>query len=309
MTNTLYAALAGFAIAAFTSTALAEPTKQECLDSNSNAQALRMGGKLRAAREALLVCGSAACPAIVRDDCQQRMDDLERAFPTIVFDAKDPAGNDLLAVKVTMDGHPLTERLDGTPIPVDVGEHEFTFEVPGQPVMRQRFVIREGEKARHERIVVGEPAKPAATRPVLTTVEPDPANAAPTAVSADTATSSTGTAQRVVGLLVTGVGLVGIGVGVGLAVYGSGKNNDIATQCPDTSSCPEPNHTVATNDASAAHDAFTGATIAFVAGGVAALTGLVVFLVAPSAKRSARFDVVPTYFAGGGGVSLTGRFE
>lgn len=33
-------------------------------------------------------------------------------MPSLVFEAKDRAGNDLGAVRVTMDGQPLAEKLD-----------------------------------------------------------------------------------------------------------------------------------------------------------------------------------------------------
>jgi hypothetical protein len=56
---------------------------------------------------------------MVRDDCTQRLDELNRQLPTIVFDGKDAAGGDVIAVSVTVDGRLLTERLDGAPLEVD----------------------------------------------------------------------------------------------------------------------------------------------------------------------------------------------
>ncbi len=51
----------------------------------------------------------------------------------IVFEAKDGAGNDLVAVTVTMDGQRVTDKLDGLPLQLDPGEHRFTFESEGLP--------------------------------------------------------------------------------------------------------------------------------------------------------------------------------
>jgi hypothetical protein len=130
-------------------------TKDQCVDANSKAQPLRRAGKLVAARAQLAICADPRCPGIVRDDCTQRLDDLERVQPTIVFDAKDSAGNDLSEVKVSMDGKALVGRLDGTAIAVDPGPHAFTFEVSGQPNITRGFVLKEGEKLRRERIVIG----------------------------------------------------------------------------------------------------------------------------------------------------------
>src|ERR1019366_7525907 len=84
-----------------------------------------------AARGQFLACASASCPALVRDDCAKRLDDVERAQPTIVFDAKDGAGRDVSMVTVTVDGHPLVDRLDGTSPRVDPGGHPLGFTVSG----------------------------------------------------------------------------------------------------------------------------------------------------------------------------------
>jgi hypothetical protein len=54
-----------------------------------------------------------------------------------------------------MDGKPLVGRLDGTAVAVDPGQHAFTFEVSGQPSVTKGFVLKEGEKLRRERVVIG----------------------------------------------------------------------------------------------------------------------------------------------------------
>jgi hypothetical protein len=130
-------------------------TKDQCIEANTKAQSLRRSGKLVSAHAQLAICIDPRCPGIVRNDCTQRLDDLERVQPTIVFDAKDAAGNDLSDVRVSMDGKPLVGRLDGTAIEVDPGPHAFTFDVSGQPSVTRGFVLKEGEKLRRERIVIG----------------------------------------------------------------------------------------------------------------------------------------------------------
>src|ERR1700690_180086 len=102
------------------------PTDQ-CIGANAKAQWLRQAGKFGEAREQLKSCAEASCPGMVRDDCMQRLDELERAQPTIVFDVKDSAGKDISAVAVTVDGRRLADRLDGRAIAVDSGEHTFSF--------------------------------------------------------------------------------------------------------------------------------------------------------------------------------------
>ena len=151
-------------------TALASPsahalTKDQCVDANTSAQSLRREGKFGAAREQLTLCIDSRCPGIVRYDCTQRLDELERAQPTIVFDAKNVAGDDVVLVHVTVDGggsrrHPRRPRSGGRSGPPRVHVRD----APGQPATTYRLVLKEGEKDRRERIVLGAPAEPSPVR-------------------------------------------------------------------------------------------------------------------------------------------------
>src|SRR5262245_14249497 len=91
----------------------AEPAVDRCVNANTAAQSHRREGKFGAARAELVVCVDASCPALVRDDCVRRLDELDGAQPTIVFDAKDEEGRDVSEVTVEIDGRPFAERLDG----------------------------------------------------------------------------------------------------------------------------------------------------------------------------------------------------
>ncbi len=185
------------AVALSVTSAQADPTKAQCLDANGNGQDLRRDGKLSAAREAFRQCAAGSCPQLLRDDCTRRLDDVEKAQPTIIFEAKDGTGNDLSAVKVTVDGLPLAERLAGAPLPIEPGEHTFTFETAGQPTLQKTFVIRESEKDRRESIVLGA-ATPA---PSTTTLPPPPLPPGPS--RPDTHPRTT---MRIVGFVTGGVG-------------------------------------------------------------------------------------------------------
>jgi hypothetical protein len=149
-------AFASFAIVAtFAYVATAAPSKAECVAANSSAQDLRRAGKLRAAREKLVTCVDSACPGPVREDCAERLQEIDKVAPSVVFDAKDSIGNDLSAVVVTMDGEPLAEKLDGSALPVDPGKHTFRFESRGVKT-EKTLLIHEGEKDRRERIALGD---------------------------------------------------------------------------------------------------------------------------------------------------------
>src|ERR1700689_444080 len=93
------------------SASAANPTMSECLLANENAIKLRREHKLRQARDQALVCASSSCPGEVRDTCQARVRELSTAIPTVVFLAKDSAGQDVVAVRVSMDEEAVGDRL------------------------------------------------------------------------------------------------------------------------------------------------------------------------------------------------------
>jgi hypothetical protein len=291
-------ACAGAALALAPGAALANTvTKAQCIDANTRAQDLRRDGELSAAREQLRLCTSPVCPGLVRSDCTKRLDELESAQPTILFDVKDGAGHDLTEVTVTMDGHPLADKLDGTALQVDPGEHEFVFRAPGQDPVTDKVLIKESEKARREKVVIGA-APPAAAPPPHTAPPPE------------ASTDSSGT-RRLIGLLAGGAGLAGIAVG---SVFGLLTSSAIKTQKNDCSSATNcPNYP----DAASAHNTWTtdGAvsTAAFIAGGALLVGGAVLFFTARHPAEQAPpattgLVVVPSVGPGGGGMLLRGEF-
>lgn len=279
----------------------ADPTKKECIDANVQGQAQQQAGKFRAARTALQLCASSACPASVRDDCASRLDALEKVIPSVVFLAKDPSGHEFTDVSVKIDGEPLADRLDGTALAVDPGQHTFTFELQGRPTFTHSLMVHEGDRAIHERVVV-----PAETVPAAMPEPAPPAPIAPTQpVTVETpvvtpvAPSSAGQGQRVAGIVLSAVGVAGLGVGGVLGAltgvsWSSSKDNCNLTQCP--------NRAQALSDRDAALTMATGSNIAFAAGGVLLAAGIVVFLTAPHGGRTV--GVLPN----AGGATLVGSF-
>ncbi len=253
-----FCACATLAIALLSAPAWADATKEQCADADVKAQDLRRDGKLSAAREKLRICAAQSCPPIVRDDCTKRLDDLEKAQPTIIFEAKDGAGNDLSTVKVTVDGLPFTDRLAGAPLPVDPGEHTFTFEVAGQPTLQKKIVVRENEQGRRESVVLGAASAQSPAAPPET---PSPGPGA----------------QKILAVVAGGIGVVGLGVGSAFGLIAMSKKNDAQNACPDL--CKDPSGVSAWSDAKSAGNV---STVAFIVGGVAVAAGAVLWLTAPS---------------------------
>ncbi len=122
--------------------------KTQCIAASDQGQQLRDDGKFKLAREAFTRCSRATCPGIVRQECGQWLVDLDAKTPTVVIDATDDKGNDLVSVKLSVDGTDVVAKLDGLPLAVDGGEHVFHYDAAGFAPVEEHVVIRSGEKNR-----------------------------------------------------------------------------------------------------------------------------------------------------------------
>lgn len=267
--------------------AWADPTKQECVSANESAQDLRHAGKLRQARASLAVCTATSCPGAVREDCGHQLRDLEAAQPTVVFEGKDSEGHDLSAVRVSMDGELLVEKLDGTAIAVDPGEHHFEFEAEGLKKTGSTVVVREGEKNRAVRVVLQSPVAPKAVA------------ATPSSSFLDPGT------RRVVGLTIGGAGVAGVIVGAVFGLMSKSTYDHAVAECG-----PQGVHfcssSQAMQDRQSAYTQAAVSTVAFIAGGVLAAGGAALFLTAPAG--GAEVGVGPSVTTAGGGFTLRGKW-
>lgn len=203
------------AVSLLTGNARATPNTDQCIDADTQGQDLRRDGKLLSARAALQICIDAACPRLVREDCTQRLNELKNAVPSLIFSAKDGTGRALTAVAVTIDGKPLADHLDGSPIDVDPGEHTFGFQAAGLAPATLKLLIREGDRALSHGISMRDSASSSdgnapATSPVST--------------------------QRVLAWTALGIGATGVVVGSVFGLKSKSKHDDAkacGTTCPD----------------------------------------------------------------------------
>lgn len=246
-------------IAVSASARAANPSANECVDANEEAQGLRRDGRLRASREKLRLCVAPSCPGPVREDCAERLRDIEAALPSVVFQVVDERGNDVSGVRVTMDGSVVAERLDGNGLEVDPGEHTFAFEAP-QARARKTLVARAGDKGRREIVRLVAPRAPGVT-------------------SGAEESRERGAAQRTAGWLVGGAGLLAVVVGGVFGVRAKATYDDArSAHCPGGSgSCDA----AGIDGGRDAHDQARVATIAMVLGGAALAAGAVLVLTAP----------------------------
>lgn len=254
----------------------ADPTTADCLAASDASLASGNQHKLRAERSQLLMCAAASCPSDIRKECVRRVDEVNTQIPTIVFEVKDSSGGDLSAVKVTMDAEVLAQRLEGTALSIDPGEHNFTFETAGEPPVTKRFVIQQAQKDRRELISLGTPI--AATSPIPTSRPTDVQPlASPQGKEAPPAHREGMRAQKILALIAGGIGVVGLGVGTAFGVAAMTKKSDAESVCAS-----DPCGTQAgANKWSDAGSAGNISTIAFIVGGVGVVGGAVLWFTAP----------------------------
>jgi hypothetical protein len=272
-----------------------KPDKMECIAADTDGQALRLTGSLLAARKRLAVCAATSCPGIVRQDCLQRIAELDVAQPTVVFSATNGRGRPLVAVRVIVDGSAIAERLDGRPLPVDPGTHLFVFEALGRVTTQMRLSLEVGDKNVAHAVVLptgsGDPVdrvpapEPAATQvgdDLLADLQVSSGSAVPSPTPASAsglvreaappsavATSEDTTAKwRMAAIGAGGVGVAGVVVG---SIFGlmttstwsaatSDCRNNVCPAGPTGQSDQRQEH-VAAQDG-------TVSTVAFVTGGV-----------------------------------------
>ena len=237
--------------------------KADCVTASEKAQSLRDDRKFIKAREQFLTCARDVCPAAVKKDCGDQVADLDKRMPSVVVRAKDKSGQDLVAVKVTSDGAPLTEQLDGRAIPLDPGVHTFRLEAEGNEPIEQKIVLAEGE---HNRQVTAQFGKPG---------------------GGGTLESPSGKKAPIAAFIVAGVGLAGMGVGA--AFWGLGlaqkSSDEGASGCKNTGGCSQ-------SEIDSIHTKLVIGDVAFFAG-TAVLVGGVIWTIVHYASGSKEGSAAP----------------
>jgi serine/threonine-protein kinase len=216
----------------------------------------------------------------------------------------------LAGLRIRRDGADAGSGIIGAAVPVDPGpvkvdvsapDHEsFTVTVRVQPRAHQTVLI--------PTLAAVEPshaADVAAVAPVAAPArEPQkPAEQPASAPKPPPEAKNEGSTQRIIGLSVAGLGLVGIGVGTyfGIAAAGDEKKADhecSPTECPDQA---ELNHSTD------AHRHATISTIAFATGGGLLAVGAVVYFTAPKKKAAPSMAVTPLFAPGFAGLRVGGQ--
>ena len=282
--------------------ARADP-KQVCAAAYEQTQSLRESGQLRDARLHAIACSAPTCSIYVTRDCRQWLTEIEALLPTVVFTAEDGAGAAAAAVRVTVDGQLVAEKLDGTAVSLDPGEHVVRFEMAGAEAVEQKVLIRQGEKNR--KLSASFEKAPPPTPPALSAAVPPPQTLATPAPAPRTA------GVPLWAWISGGAGLVALGVSAGFGVSALEAQSKLVTACGgDPARCPESTRaeTVPLADQRTRdRNVFLGLGAAAVVGIGAAVIGIVT---RPSSASTAdtSFVLAPFGSPSGGGVEMQGRF-
>ena len=266
------ALLAAAAVIVARSAVAAEPapTKAECIAASESGQDLRHAGKLRDARAQFAVCVAASCPGPIHEDCAQRLDEIGKAMPSVVFEVMDSAGHDVPGVAITMDGQSVAGggNAADTVVELDPGEHTFGFEAAGLKRLEKRFVLVEGMRQRREVVFMAgvEAAQIASTASPPTAEAPTPSPRPPT-----------------LAWVAFGVGGAGLTLGVIAGLVAGGKHSTLEGECNNTAgTCPTAN----ANDLDSFHTWRTVSTVGYVVGALGVAGGAALWLTAPKARSS-----------------------
>jgi len=226
---------------------------------------------------------------------QARARELEPKLARLTVDVQTPQTPGL---EVIRDGVHLGPAALGTALPVDPGEHVIEARAPGRVPFRE---VVEATGPDELTVLVPELGfTSTATAPEKTAVaaaatsdgarDPGPAD--------EPDSSDGGSTLSTVGIIVAAVGTVGLAVG---AVYGFR-----ALSLKKQANCDKSCEGSAREKQQDAYDAGNVSTIAFVAGGVLAATGVTLYLV--GAPDDAPAQAVANPAPVGGGLMLSGRF-
>lgn len=237
-----------------------------------------------------------------RDYARKQADALEPRLPKLTIQAPQdpPAG-----FSVTRNGAPVDAGALGVALYVDPGTHAITAAAPGFQAFTQTVTLVEG-KAETLAIPAPVTVPVRATVPVRTTVPTRAQEDSRVPVSQPAVGSSP---LRTYGAAAVGaIGVASIGVGLVFGAKANSAYHDAKTLCGSNLVCSTDNYS---RGQQLIHDTRSNAMISTVlvaAGGVAVVTGAVVFITGRRTRERATAQLVPMIHDRGNGVAVTGRF-
>jgi hypothetical protein len=250
-----------------------------CIAESEVGQRLLLARRFVESRPHLIACGRAACPAPVTRDCAERLRQAEASMATVLLVAKRADGSDVQGASVYADGAPSPAPLDGAAIDMDPGMHTFRFVLPGAPDVVREVTVQQG--ARLQNVTVTFAPAPDATQVPSSSGAGTAISAVPEPAPPPPSPPRSSSGWKTVAYVVGGVGLAGLAAGGVLGAVALSASSREKSDCnSNLGACN--NVGAARSDYDTAGSLADASTVAFVAGGVLAAAGVVIWLVAPS---------------------------
>lgn len=220
----------------------------------------------------------------------------------------DAATRGLEGLSVEHGGKQVNPALYGVSSPVDAGTLQVRVTAPGHESWSGVVEVKDGSESRLAIPALRKVAEPAAVDPAPAPAAVPAAGTTPSpapspAQRLPSGDSGVGDGQRMAGVVLGGVGVVGVAVGSVFGITAINKNSDAEKLCPRGDVCDDAEGVTLTDDAKSAA---LVSNIAFGVGGAALIAGAVLYLTAPSEQVALR--VVPSVGKGSGFIQLGGRF-
>jgi hypothetical protein len=214
MSLTRVAVFAFGSLGVFATPAFAAPPnpKAVCIAAHEQAQQLRTDKKPHAAKDKFIACAKSECPVVVRKECTDQIQAMDQIAPTVTLAALDDKGGADIAVKVTLDGQEVAQKLDGSALDVEPGDHTFVFaRASDGKTLEQNVLVAEGDK---DRKIVADfqtllPPKPPPPPPPVAAKKEIP----------------------LLAYVAGGVGVAGLLSFTAFSIIGRGKENDLSHSC------------------------------------------------------------------------------
>jgi hypothetical protein len=206
---------------------------------------------------------------------------------TIKLPAGRPSG-----IEVHRDGDVVSDSDIGAAIPLDGGGHDVEVSAPGKKPWKKHVELADSGQS----LAVDVPELESDAPARVASTEETPA-------TPEAPKGSPGQAQRIAGIAVGGVGVLGVALGVVAGIEAKSTYDDALSKCGGHPSCPPGSPGLAERDTAGTWA--TVSDVAFIAGGAAIVGGVVLYFTAPRGSATT-VGIAPA--ERGTGLSLVGRF-
>ncbi len=187
---------------------------------------------------------------------------------------------------VTLDGAPVNAAALGAERQVNPGTHAVHAEASGYLPGDTTFTVAEGQSATASLQLQAAPAAPAGGAAAPATGATPATTDASNPVPADSGGGGGGSTRRTLGLVSMGVGAAGLVTGVITGIIAMGDHSSLMDNVCAKGPCGQSDLTSYQSSTSSYQTMGTISTIGFIAGGVLAAGGAILFFTAPSGSAS-----------------------